>query len=412
MIELRWGAATDPGARPHDQRGRHAGRSPTLFAVADGMGGHAGGRGGQRDRAADARGATSGQQPTTVASVTDVVRAANEAVYRRSLDEPNVRGMGTTLTLMAPAVGEDGRDRPRRRERRRQPGLPAGRGPAAPAHPGPQLRRGAAAPPGRSRPRRRGGTPTATSSPAPWASSASWRSTPGSSRRSPATASCCARDGLVNEVTDEDIARIITAAPTPQAAADSPRRRGQRGRRPRQHHRRRRRGRGGAGASTPSRTISPPPRRSSAWRPRGPRWLAPPRPGSTASTHRPRTRPPSPSRTQPSPKLPTAPTGEAAARDRQGRHLRHARGGGVRRRHRSHGARLGRTGYYVGYTNEAVVVFQGRPGGVLWFRPDGRVRQHDQPGRSHPGVPDPDRAESHLLLQRCCTALHRPIGRG
>ncbi len=44
----------------------------------------------------------------TMASVTDVVRAANEAVHRRSLEEPATRGMGTTLTLIAPAAGGDG----------------------------------------------------------------------------------------------------------------------------------------------------------------------------------------------------------------------------------------------------------------------------------------------------------------
>ena len=43
-----------------------------------------------------------------MASVTDVVRAANEAVHRRSLEDPATRGMGTTLTLIAPAAGGDG----------------------------------------------------------------------------------------------------------------------------------------------------------------------------------------------------------------------------------------------------------------------------------------------------------------
>ena len=46
-------------------------------------------------------------QVATMASVTDVVRAANEAVHRRSLEDP-AKGMGTTLTLMAPASGPDG----------------------------------------------------------------------------------------------------------------------------------------------------------------------------------------------------------------------------------------------------------------------------------------------------------------
>ena len=32
-------------------------------------------------------------------------------------------------------------------------------------------------------------------------------------------------------------------------------------------------------------------------------------------------------------------------------------------------AALGRSGYFVGYEDDAVAVFQGRPGGVLWFQP-------------------------------------------
>jgi serine/threonine protein phosphatase PrpC len=44
----------------------------------------------------------------TMASVTEVVRAANAAVHRRSVEDPATRGMGTTLTLMAPASGPDG----------------------------------------------------------------------------------------------------------------------------------------------------------------------------------------------------------------------------------------------------------------------------------------------------------------
>ena len=32
-------------------------------------------------------------------------------------------------------------------------------------------------------------------------------------------------------------------------------------------------------------------------------------------------------------------------------------------------AAFGRSGYYVGFQGESVAVFQGRPGGVLWFQP-------------------------------------------
>jgi protein phosphatase len=32
-------------------------------------------------------------------------------------------------------------------------------------------------------------------------------------------------------------------------------------------------------------------------------------------------------------------------------------------------AAFGRSGYFVGYQDDTVAVFQGRPGGVLWFQP-------------------------------------------
>jgi PPM family protein phosphatase len=108
MAELRWGAATDPG------RVRKANEDSLLavtyaFAVADGMGGHAAGEVASAIALQTVE-SRMGQEPATVASVTDVVRAANEAVFRRSVEEPASRGMGTTLTLIAPAAGADGRD--------------------------------------------------------------------------------------------------------------------------------------------------------------------------------------------------------------------------------------------------------------------------------------------------------------
>ncbi len=108
MAELRWGAATDKG------RVRTANEDSLVavahvFAVADGMGGHAAGEVASAV-ALDALQAALTGQPVTLATVTEAVRAANEAVFRRSLTEPSARGMGTTLTLIAPAVGDDERD--------------------------------------------------------------------------------------------------------------------------------------------------------------------------------------------------------------------------------------------------------------------------------------------------------------
>ena len=111
MAELRWGEATDPGQVRKINEDSVLAR-PSVFAVADGMGGHAAGEvaSAVAVQALQAQMEDQGRQPASVASVTEAVRAANEAVHRRSFEEPTSRGMGTTLTLIVPAVGDDGRD--------------------------------------------------------------------------------------------------------------------------------------------------------------------------------------------------------------------------------------------------------------------------------------------------------------
>src|SRR5262245_23454466 len=107
MAELRWGAATDTGrVRTANEDSLVA--VATVFAVADGMGGHAAGEVAS-SVALEALQANLAQ-PLTMAKVVEAVRNANEAVFRRSLAEPTARGMGTTLTLIAPATGDDDRD--------------------------------------------------------------------------------------------------------------------------------------------------------------------------------------------------------------------------------------------------------------------------------------------------------------
>ncbi|MFC0081449.1 Stp1/IreP family PP2C-type Ser/Thr phosphatase [Aciditerrimonas ferrireducens] len=80
--------------------------SVALFAVADGMGGHAGGEVAaglaievlQRRFAAD----------PTARGLVEAVRAANRVVFDRSLEDSEVRGMGTTLAAAALVPTEDG----------------------------------------------------------------------------------------------------------------------------------------------------------------------------------------------------------------------------------------------------------------------------------------------------------------
>ncbi len=106
MTILRSGSATDTGlVRSVNQD--LAVETPTLFAVADGMGGHAGGEVASR-LAVDALLAAFGRQPTG-AGLSEAVTEANAMVWQRSLESPELRGMGTTLTAVA-LVNEDGRD--------------------------------------------------------------------------------------------------------------------------------------------------------------------------------------------------------------------------------------------------------------------------------------------------------------
>jgi PPM family protein phosphatase len=106
MTLLRSGSATDTGlVRSANQD--LAVVSPTLFAVADGMGGHAGGEVASR-MAVDTLSVAFGRHPTG-AGLSEAVTEANAAVWQHSLDNPEMRGMGTTLTALS-LVNEDGHD--------------------------------------------------------------------------------------------------------------------------------------------------------------------------------------------------------------------------------------------------------------------------------------------------------------
>jgi protein phosphatase len=103
---LRSGSATDTGlVRSVNQD--LAVETSTLFAVADGMGGHAGGEVAAR-LAIDALAAAFGRQPTG-AGLSHAVTEANALVWQRSQENPELRGMGTTLTAVG-LVNEEGHD--------------------------------------------------------------------------------------------------------------------------------------------------------------------------------------------------------------------------------------------------------------------------------------------------------------
>jgi len=106
MTLLRSGSATDTGlVRSVNQD--LAVETGTLFAVADGMGGHAGGEVAAR-LAVDTLTVAFGSKPSG-AGLSEAVNEANRVVHEHSLDNPELRGMGTTMTAAA-LVNEDGRD--------------------------------------------------------------------------------------------------------------------------------------------------------------------------------------------------------------------------------------------------------------------------------------------------------------
>ncbi|MHB8329532.1 MAG: protein phosphatase 2C domain-containing protein, partial [Acidimicrobiales bacterium] len=105
MTVLRSGSASDVG-RVRAVNEDLALQSLTLFAVADGMGGHAGGEVAART-AIDALQQEFTRQPSPQGLV-GAVRRANRSVWERGHQDPELRGMGTTLTAAALVATDDG----------------------------------------------------------------------------------------------------------------------------------------------------------------------------------------------------------------------------------------------------------------------------------------------------------------
>jgi protein phosphatase len=93
-LRLVWGAASDPGqVRANNQDAAVA--EEQLFAVADGMGGHAAGEVASRVAVESMR------ESVGDGTLVDAVRVANRSVWTRALEDPQLRGMGTTLSAIA-----------------------------------------------------------------------------------------------------------------------------------------------------------------------------------------------------------------------------------------------------------------------------------------------------------------------
>jgi PPM family protein phosphatase len=96
MAALRGGATTDVGRVRASNQDMFL-TTPTIFAVADGMGGHAGGEVASRmaiELVANAA-------PSSINDLVLAVRQANDAIVERASTDPDLHGMGTTLCAVA-----------------------------------------------------------------------------------------------------------------------------------------------------------------------------------------------------------------------------------------------------------------------------------------------------------------------
>lgn len=100
-MKVRVGASTDVGLVRERNEDGYLVQDP-LFVVADGMGGHRGGEVASKvalDSLAAAKPDTDGD------ALVDGVRAANRAVHERAESDPQLSGMGTTLTAILAGAG-------------------------------------------------------------------------------------------------------------------------------------------------------------------------------------------------------------------------------------------------------------------------------------------------------------------
>jgi PPM family protein phosphatase len=98
MVALRWGALTDVGRSRSLNEDAIVATFP-VFAVADGMGGHAAGEVASQLTAEHLANLVTTGDPTGERLVS-AIQAANRAIFNRSLAEPLLRGMGTTVCAL------------------------------------------------------------------------------------------------------------------------------------------------------------------------------------------------------------------------------------------------------------------------------------------------------------------------
>jgi protein phosphatase len=106
VTRFRWGLATDVG-RVRSVNQDNALAIEGLFAVADGMGGH---RGGEVASEVAVRALRERAPVLTSIDLLEAIHLANDAILGQSHEDPSLRGMGTTLCVLA-LVDADGDER-------------------------------------------------------------------------------------------------------------------------------------------------------------------------------------------------------------------------------------------------------------------------------------------------------------
>ena len=104
-MKLKWGATTDVGMVRQQNEDDYC-ADDNLFVVADGMGGHNAGEVASALAIATVRSGARGGIFTPT-QFRELVQQANTAIYTASLDDNTQSGMGTTLTALAVVPGEE-----------------------------------------------------------------------------------------------------------------------------------------------------------------------------------------------------------------------------------------------------------------------------------------------------------------
>jgi serine/threonine protein phosphatase PrpC len=104
VAELRWGSATHEG-QLRSQNEDHAHAGDGLFVVADGMGGHLAGEVASEMAVTRLRERLSGDDESNLDRLVAAINEANTEIYHGSMDDPDRAGMGTTVTAIA-VVGD------------------------------------------------------------------------------------------------------------------------------------------------------------------------------------------------------------------------------------------------------------------------------------------------------------------